>query len=155
MRHLGVTRPASRVFVFKWKTLETCCVTPKYCLVFTTYTLNHYCLFIQRQYAMQVLLLCFIYIYIYITYVYVYICILRMYIHIHICHIYIQTYIYIYIYIYLYNALVPFDPFIPHPLSKFTLRPWNVIFPGYNCLVRWNLNQTHLLASTGSYNLLI
>ena len=56
-----------------------------------------------KDYAMQVLLLCFIYIYIYIhiyiyiyiIYVYVYICILRMYIHIHILCIYIYIYIYI------------------------------------------------------------
>ena len=26
--------------------------------------------------------------------------------------------------IYIYNALVPFGPFIRHPLSKFTIRPW-------------------------------
>ena len=63
----------------------------------------------------------------YIAYVYTYT---------YMSYIYTNIYIYIYIYIYLYNALVPFDPFIPHPLSKFTLRPWNVIFPGYNCLVR-------------------
>ena len=66
------------VFLFSsvwrtWKaqTLETCCVTPKYCLSLYLETLNHYCLFIQRQYESTPLTLFHLYIYIYNIYIYI------------------------------------------------------------------------------------
>ena len=79
-----------------------------------TYTLNHYCLFIQRQYTNTLTLfhVCITYIFIRITYIYIYI-----YIYIN---IYIFIYICIYIYIYIY---IRFCPFIRPPLSKFTRWP--------------------------------
>ena len=59
---------------------------------FFTYTLNHCCLFIQRQYTSTLTLFhiyIYIYVYIYISYIYTYI-----------LHMYVYIYIYIYIHIY-------------------------------------------------------
>ena len=126
----GMTRLASRVSVFKWKTwkartLETCCVTLKYCLYLYLLPL----LFIHTKtiYKYSYFLHICIYIYIYILYIlYIYIC----------------MYIYIYMYLFIWymitdmevfcilrfwnecSTLVLFCPFIRHPISKFTLRPW-------------------------------
>ena len=88
------------------------------------YTLNHYCLFIQRQYTK--LLLSFMYIYIYYIYIYLY-------------NIWMYIYMNIYMYLFIwymtegkiffillfwneYSTLMDFCPFIRHPLSKLTLQ---------------------------------
>ena len=84
----GMTRLASRVSVFKWKTwkartLETCCVTLKYCLYLYLLPL----LFIHTKTIYKYSYFLHICIYIYIYYIY---------------YIYIYLYVYIHIYVSVY-----------------------------------------------------
>ena len=63
-----------------------------------TYTLNHYCLFIQRQYTDILTLF-----HVYITYIFICITCICIYIYIYIIYIYIYIYIY---FIYIYNICI-------------------------------------------------
>ena len=98
------------------------------------YTLNHFCLFIQRQYT-NALTFFHVYIYIYI-YIYIYKKYKFIYIKYECIYIYMNVYMYLFIWYMIterkifcillfwneYSTLVDFCPFIRHPLSKLTLR---------------------------------